>query len=644
MKIEKFSKVNMLLAGGAGTATSFNIILFLADVTKDEVLNWEPGQITKSYGRGEIISDFPSTSHVAKAATAIFSQSPSVVEFKVGRRDPDQTVPDALDVIENADSDWFALVGLRGLSDILAGASWIEAQDIKFMFVANYDQDIVTTSDQSIAAILDNLGYRQTALFYNNQTGVTLPDADTSLTVLDEVCSVIVSNSPQTEKVSVDAIVEDFEYTIDIDAEQVSHTTAENYNTQINKITILRAIDSFTYRLSIAGVLINYVATVPTDDEEVIKDALKVAINADAVLQQKMGAIDDPDDVNSLRLVGKDQNTAYEVLPGENILNTPITVLVPPTQKELAAILQGLLLANEIINDLVTVILEGENLIITEKVAGTGFTIDTSDNLTDSPIIFNYGFKVGDPLNVSGSEVLALNGDEFISEVPAVNQFKFPTNAVNGVPTGVITIEVNYTFPDAGMAGMGLAHPNGSLDYAHQDIIAVRPETEQHLTNDVINNLEAHNVNVFHVSGTKRLLWEGRTVGGLFIDTVIDGLMYLPTRVEEAIFNFITSRNKVPMSDASMGSLKIAMDDVLEREGKDRGITAPFIENKVLFPETGFPPGARAGDHYVSRVPRIQDVPINDRVNFRRIPSGVEFEFQSSGGIHIIIITGTLHQ
>lgn len=646
MKIEKFSRVVMFLAGQAGQAAAFNIILFLTDVTKDEVRNWEPGQNTKSYGPGDISNDFPSTSHAWKAANAIFSQSPAVSEFKVGRREPGQSVADALAVIENSDSNWFCLTGLRGLNDILAGAAWIEAQNKKFMIVASYDEDIPTTSDQSIAFILKNLGYRKTALFFNNQTGFVLPDADLTLTVLDGVCAALVSGGPQTEEVTVDAVVEDFTYSITVEGEVAEHTTAENYNTQINKITVLRAVDSFTYRISIAGTVITYVATVPTDTEEDIKNQLRTLINADVVLQQKMSAVDSPEgDITSLHLVGQTENTAYEVLPGENLLNTPLTVLTPPTQKEIAEKLQEQLLANPVINDLVTVNLRagGESIIITEKVTGVSFTIATSANLTDTNIIFNYGFKVGDPVTVSGSTILPLNGDAFISEVPAVNEFKFPTDAPDGVPTGEIDIEVNNVFPDAAKSGMGLAFPNGSLDWAHQDIIGVRPETEEFLTNDVINNLEANNVNVFHVAGGKRLTWEGRTVGGLFIDVVIDGLMYLPTRVEEAIFNFITSLPKVPMSDASMGSLKNAMDQVLEQEGKVRGITAPFIENKVLFPVTGFPRGARAGDHYVSRVPRVQDIPPVDRQN-REIKSGVEFEFQTSGGIHAIFAIGILHQ
>lgn len=647
MEITKFVKVNISLEGLAAEAVAFNIILFLTDVTKDEVRNWEPGQVVKSYGPGDIGNDFPSTSHPYKVSAAIFSQNPAVDAFWIGRRDPDQSVADALDVIENSNKGWFALVGLRGLNDILAAAAWIEAHDNKFMFTCSYDKDIITTSDQSIAAILDDSGYRQTTLFYNSQAGFTLPDADLTLTVLDGECSVIVSNGPQTEEVTVDALVENFTYTIDIDGEVAEYTTAENYNTQINKITVLRAIDAFTYRISIAGVVITYVATVPTDTEEDIKNQLKTLINADLVLQQKMTAVNDPEgDIASLHLIGQTENTAYEVLPGENLLNTPQTALTPPTQKEIAAALQQQLLANTVINDLVTVTLEngGESIIITIKDALESFVIAVSANLTNNTIVFDYGFQVGRPVTVIGAEVpLQLNGDNFISEVPAPNEFKFLTEAPDGVPTGTIDIEVDYNFPDARMAGMGLAFPNGSLDWAHQDIIGVIPETEEHLTNDVINNLEAHNVNFFHVTAGKRLLWEGRTVGGLYIDIVIDGIMYLPTRVEESIFNFITSLLKIPMSAGTMGSLKNAMDAVLEQEGKVRGITAPFIENKVRFPVTGFPPGARPGDHYVSRVPRVADIPLADRQN-RKITSGVEFELQTSGGLHVIVIQGTLHQ
>ena len=643
--ISKFAKVTISTQGPPLEARALNIMLFLTDVTKDEVSNWVEGQVTKTYSVNEVGADFPNTTHAYKVASAIFNQTPAVSEFKIGRRDPDQSVSDALDVIENQDSAWYALIGTRGLNDILSAATWIEPRR-KRHFLASYDQDIPTTSDSSLAAIMAQTAYERSIFFYNNQAGFTLDPADIALSVADGICSVIVSGGPQTNKVSIDAVVEAFTYTVDIDGEVASHTTSENWLRQINKITILRAVDSFTYRISIACVFKTYVATVPTDTEEDIKNALKIAINADLVLQEKMGAVDDPEDVNSLRLIGQDNNAAYEVLPGENISNTPLTTLTPPTQAEIIAKLQAALLENEIINALVnvTIVNGGETLNISVKDPIDTYVIAVSAKLTEELVIFDYGFKVGDPLIVSGSDdPLQLNGNAFIDKVTDVNKFSFPTFAPDGVPTGTIAIDVKFTYPDAALAGMGLAFANGSLDWAHQDIVAVVPETDQHLTVDVQNNLEANNANYFHVTAGKRLFWPGKALDGTFIDIGIDGIDYLTTRMEESIFDFITSQPKTPMSDASLGALKNAMDRTLEQEGRVRGITAPFIEDRVKFPETGFPAGARPGDHYVSRVPRIQDIPINDRQN-RQITFGVEFEFQTSGGIHVIAAQGTLHQ
>ena len=51
--------------------------------------------------------------------------------------------------------------------------------------------------------------------------------------------------------------------------------------------------------------------------------------------------------------------------------------------------------------------------------------------------------------------------------------------------------------------------------------------------------------------------------------------------------NYRTSSPKIPMSDASLNTLEATIDRVLGIEGKQRGITAPFIENKVHFPVSG---------------------------------------------------------
>lgn len=646
MDLSFFVDINVKLAELAAAASQFNVILFMTDVTKDSVSNWPDNQVTKSYGPGEILNDFPSTSHAAKVAAGIFAQNPQVSSFKIGRRDPDQSAVDALSVIKAQDSAWYALVGLRGLNDILGAAGWVE-QNKKFMFAADYSPEEITSSDKSIGALLKNLGYRRTVLFHNNQAGFTIPDADLTLTVADNECSVIASGGPQAEEVTVDAVVENFTYSIDVDGEVAEYETVANYNTQINKVTILRAVDSHVYRVSIDGTLKTYQATVPTDTEEDIKNELKTLINADLVLQQKMSAVDEPGgDTSSLHLIGQNDNTAYEVIVGENVQNTPQTTLVPPTQSEIAAALQAALLANATINDEFTVVLSngGESLIITIKDEAESFTLTTSANLTNTVILFDYGFLVGDPINIGGVEVpLQLNGDFFISEVTAINEFKFKVTAPNGVPTGTITLEANYTFPDARAAGMGLAYANGTIDYAHQDIVGVRPETDQYLTSEVVNNLGSKNVNFFQTTNDIRGFWEGRVSSGLFIDIIIDGFDYLPTRIAEAVFSFLSSQQKVPMSDASLGTVKNVIDRALEQEGRARGITAPFIENKVLYPETGFPPGARAGDHYVSRVPRVRDIPLSDRQN-RQITSGIEFYFQTAGGIHRITIDGTLLQ
>jgi len=93
MEVRDFVRFDVLLESPAVEATTFNIALFLADVTADDVLNWEEKQNTKSYARGEIDSDFSSTSRTYKVATAIFQQNPAVEIFKVGRASPIKASP-----------------------------------------------------------------------------------------------------------------------------------------------------------------------------------------------------------------------------------------------------------------------------------------------------------------------------------------------------------------------------------------------------------------------------------------------------------------------------------------------------------------------------------------------------------------------
>jgi len=77
----------------------------------------------------------------------------------------------------------------------------------------------------------------------------------------------------------------------------------------------------------------------------------QAAVNADPVLQQKMSAIDDTEgDTSSLRLIGQEEYISYEVLVGQHLLRTQLTMMVAPTQSDIAAELHSRLLENEVIN------------------------------------------------------------------------------------------------------------------------------------------------------------------------------------------------------------------------------------------------------------------------------------------------------
>lgn len=94
---------------------------------------------------------------------------------------PVNTVVEDLDLINNANSSWYALISTsRELSTVLEIAGWVESR-IKLFGTASNNQDIINvpagTDSTSIAARLNQLGYVRTFVMYHQDALYDYPEA-----------------------------------------------------------------------------------------------------------------------------------------------------------------------------------------------------------------------------------------------------------------------------------------------------------------------------------------------------------------------------------------------------------------------------------------------------------------------------------
>ncbi len=115
--------------------------------------------------QGLIDDGFVPTDEIYKVAELGLAQDVTPSSFFVGKQDTN--VADSIEAVYNANSSWYAIVGVsKADEDILAIAEFIEAKD-KMYFAVTADADVLGSGTTDIASLLRAEGYGNTALYYH---------------------------------------------------------------------------------------------------------------------------------------------------------------------------------------------------------------------------------------------------------------------------------------------------------------------------------------------------------------------------------------------------------------------------------------------------------------------------------------------
>ena len=173
-----------------------------------------------------------------------------------------------------------------------------------------------------------------------------------------------------------------------------------------------------------------------------------------------------------------------------------------------------------------------------------------------------------------------------------------------------------HSYPAAAWAGVMLPKDPGSATWKFKSISGI---SSIHLTGAEIAALESKNVNYYNVVAGVPISQQGYTSSGEFID-ITRFVDFLRARLQESIFSRLANLDKVPYTDNGVGVIENEVRGVLQL-----GINAG---------------GLAADPQPVVLVPKVADVPFNDRAN-RFLPD-VTFNATLAGAIHALEVTGVV--
>lgn len=185
--ITEYVQVTVSVADRLLQSIDFGIPALFSAFT--EPSSWDTGQRTKDYASlTEVAVDFATTTKEYKAAQAVFTadgEFPAPSTLKFLREDTgDANITDALNAIELADPNWYALATTYRIeADINEIAAWVETTTHVY-FGCSEDAGVIDGEDAvDIASDLQGFAYDRTTYLWHHNGGVD--PTITTLTVTD---------------------------------------------------------------------------------------------------------------------------------------------------------------------------------------------------------------------------------------------------------------------------------------------------------------------------------------------------------------------------------------------------------------------------------------------------------------------------
>ena len=230
-----------------------------------------------------------------------------------------------------------------------------------------------------------------------------------------------------------------------------------------------------------------------------------------------------------------------------------------------------------------------------------------------------HGLLVGDPITLSGSVTVAVDGNDTVDTVVDVDNFTFLTDAADA--TGTANYYSGYNFPEAAWAGYMLPSDPGSETWKFKQLVGIQVTSTAHLSPSLEAIALGKNANLYTYLAGVGHTQPGIMASGRFID-IQRTSDWTEARIEEAIVTLLLNQPKVPYSDAGFTAFYAEIAAVFDL-GVKRGALSELLDG--------------SGDFYRIVIPKATDQLTADRQN-RYLP-GITCEIQIAGAVHSTLIT-----
>ena len=289
--------------------------------------------------------------------------------------------------------------------------------------------------------------------------------------------------------------------------------------------TVDTAVDGATYTLTINGTVFTLVYSDVTPTVAEVATALRALVNADGPLAVTASGATD-----QVILTADVAGVAFSAVAGSRM-----------TQNALVS-------ADTIANDLSAIQLENKDwygLIMTDR----------SSANAQSAIAWLASYRKLLFTQSQEANVIDLAAGSDTTTLPAILKAASQSRA-----SVVYHASANSVYPDAALAGRVLSKIPGSYTAMFKSLVGI---TVSNLTETHEANALAKNCNIYELIGGRNMIREGKVCSGSYIDQ-IHGRDYLVARIEEAVFDVLSSPDKVPYTDAGVALVENALRGALQ--------------------------------------------------------------------------------
>jgi hypothetical protein len=222
--------------------------------------------------------------------------------------------------------------------------------------------------------------------------------------------------------------------------------------------------------------------------------------------------------------------------------------------------------------------------------------------------------------------------DTYINSLKKIGVFASDdqTIASSGERTFILITNHNDEYPDAAIVGRCAGEQVGQVSWDSKQLNGI---SNSDVTLSEQSALLAANFNLIREMGGVNVTWEGKLMGGQYIDSVISR-DYLEARFTEALQSLKINNKKIPFDQRGIGMTEAALRRVFDEAGVNGVIRPVLAEEDRQYSDLG-------KYQYVLTLPAsVNDISPANRAN--RVIAPIVFTAKLSGSINTFQINGSL--